>query len=99
MKFFIIEGLIKNPTLINENILNEHIAYSKKEFESGRILVTGLKNDESGGIFLMKAESMEQVEKYLSAEPLKTNDIQDYRVIEFTPHNFQLIANEWFEKQ
>ncbi|MGG7179292.1 YciI family protein [Clostridium paraputrificum] len=96
MKFFIIEGTINKSAPIDENIMNEHIAYSTTAANAGLILVSGLKSDESGGLSIMKAESLEKVEAYLSADPLKVSGIQDYRVMELTPHFVQPIANEWF---
>lgn len=96
MKVFIIEGTLTHPELINDNIMKDHIAYSQKAMDSGVTLVSGLKGDESGGLFIMKSESLENVESYLAGDPLKTSGIQEYRVIEFTPHNCQAFAKEWF---
>ena len=98
MKYFVIEGTINKSVPIDENIMNEHIAYSTTAVDAGLILVSGLKSDESGGLSIMKAESLEKVEAYLSADPLKISGIQEYRVMELTPHYVQPIANEWFER-
>ena len=46
----------------------------------------------------MKAESSEDVEKYLSEEPFKVFGLQDYNVIEFSVHYFNQLPNEWFSK-
>ena len=98
MKYFIIEGTITNADLMNDNIMKEHMAYSQKAMEQGLILTSGLKTDMSGGLFIMKAESIEKVEEYLSSEPLKVNGIQEYRVIGFDPHYFNESPNAWFNK-
>ena len=98
MRYFMVEGLIKNPDLINDDIMKEHMAYSQKAMDKGLILMSGLKSNMSGGVFIMKAESIEKVEDYLSQEPLKLSGIQDYRVIEFAPHYFNQSPSEWFNK-
>lgn len=98
MKYFIIEGTITNADLMNDNIMKEHMAYSQKAMEKGLILTSGLKADMSGGLFIMKAESIEKVEEYLSSEPLKVNGIQEYRVIGFDPHYFNESPSAWFNK-
>ncbi len=95
MKYFIIEGSIKNPELMNEKIMQEHIAYSKKAMSEGFILMSGLKADMSGGLLIMKAESLEKLEEYLAAEPLKLANIQGYHIIEFSPHYLNPLPNEW----
>lgn len=98
MKYFIVEGIIKNSELMKENIMKEHMGYSQKAMDEGLILMSGLKSDMSGGLFIMKAESLEKVENYLSAEPLKVNNIQDYKVTEFSPHYFNESPNIWSNK-
>ncbi|GAB6169577.1 hypothetical protein JCM1393_20370 [Clostridium carnis] len=98
MKHFIVEGTIINQHLINDNIMKEHMLYSQKAMNKGLILMSGLKSDMSGGLFFMKAESIEKVEDYLSLEPLKVYGIQEYKIMEFSPHYFNQLPNEWFIK-
>ena len=69
MKYFIVEGMLKDSSLINDDIMKKHMAYTQKAMDKGLILMSGLKDDMSGGIFVMKAESIEEVEGYLSVEP------------------------------
>lgn len=98
MKYFIVEGMLKKDVPFDEKILNEHIAYSNKNaVEPGLMLVSGLKSDNSGGIFIMKAESLEKVEAYLSGDPLKVSGSQEYRITEFDAHYFYPTSSEWFK--
>lgn len=60
--------------------------------------MSGLKTNMSDGIFVMKAEAIEKVEEYLASEPFKFSGIQDYNVIEFSPHYFNQSPSEWFVK-
>lgn len=77
--------------------MNAHIAHSQNAANAGLILVSGLKSDVSGGLSIMKANSIEEIEAYLSADPLKISGAQEYRVTEFTPHLIQPTASEWFK--
>lgn len=86
MKNFIVEGILTNPNLINDNIMKEHMAYSQKAMDSGLILMSGLKSDMSGGLFIMRAESIEEIEAYLTNEPFKVHGIQEYKITEFNTH-------------
>ena len=54
MKYFIVEGILKDSDKINEDIMKEHMAYTQKAMDEGMILVSGLKSDMSGGIFVME---------------------------------------------
>ncbi|MDZ5016937.1 hypothetical protein GNF72_17285 [Clostridium perfringens] len=62
--------MLKNSVPMDENLMNEHIAYSQKAIDAGVILVSGVKADMSGGISIMKAESLEAINAYLAADPL-----------------------------
>lgn len=59
MKYFIVEGILKDSDKINEDIMKKHMAYTQKAMDKGMILVSGLKSDMSGGIFVIKSESVE----------------------------------------
>lgn len=96
MKCFIVEGTLSKEQ-VEESKMQEHIAYSQKAMDAGLIVMSGLKSDMSGGLFIMKAESLEQVEEYLSAEPFKVAGIQEYRVIEYMPHYINQSPAEWFD--
>ena len=96
MKCFIVEGILKTEQ-VEESIMKEHIAYSQKAMDEGLIMMSGLKSDMSGGLFIMKAESLNQVEDYLAAEPFKVAGIQEYRVIEYMPHYINQSPSEWFD--
>ena len=60
MRYFIVEGTIINVDLMNDNIMKNHIEYSQKAMNEGLILMSGLKEDMSGGLFIMKSESIEK---------------------------------------
>ena len=98
MKNYIVEGTLINADLINDGIMKEHMAYTQKAMNSGLILMSGLKSDMSGGIFVIKADSVEKINDYLNNEPFKVYGIQDYKVTEFDAHYFNESPSEWFKK-
>ena len=86
MKYFIVEGILKDSDKINEDIMKKHMAYTQKAMDEGIILVSGL-----------KSESVEKLESYLSNEPFKLYGIQDYKFVEFNAHYFNPSPSEWFK--
>ena len=90
MKKFWIQGTIINEKKMNDEIMKEHMAYTQKAMESGRIIMSGLKADYSGGICMMIANDIEEVNTYLIHEPLAKNNIQEYSVVEFDTHFLNL---------
>ena len=61
MKYFMIEGTLTDADKINDDIMKEHMAYTQKAMDSGLILMSGLKSDMSGGLFIMKAEDINDI--------------------------------------
>ena len=98
MKYFIVEGRLHNSNKINDDIMKEHMAYTQKAMDEGKILLSGLKKDMSGGIFIIKTESIKILEEYLSKEPFKVYGIQDYKFIEFDPHYINEFPSTWVIK-
>lgn len=97
MKYFMVEGILKNSNKIDDTIMKEHMDYTQKAMDKGLILMSGLKSDMSGGLFVMKSESIERLNEYVLNEPFKTYDIQDYKIVEFDAHYFNQSPSEWFK--
>lgn len=98
MKYFMIEGTLTDADKINDDIMKEHMAYTQKAMDSGLILMSGLKSDMSGGLFIMKAEDINDITEYLNNEPFNKYEIQSYKVTEFDAHYFNESPKQWFSK-
>ncbi|WP_338559162.1 YciI family protein [Paraclostridium sordellii] len=97
MKYFIVEGILKSTNKIDKDTMTKHMNYSQKAMDEGIILMSGLKENMSGGIFIMKSDSIENIKEYLDNEPFKLEGIQDYKIVEFSPHYFNESPSEWFK--
>ncbi|MDU6113179.1 MAG: YciI family protein [Paeniclostridium sordellii] len=97
MKYFIVEGILKSTDEIDKDTMTKHMNYSQKAMNEGLILMSGLKENMSGGIFIMKSDSIENIKEYLDNEPFKLEGIQDYKIVEFSPHYFNESPGEWFK--
>ena len=97
MKYFIVEGILKSTDEIDKGTMTKHMNYSQKAMNEGLILMSGLKENMSGGIFIMKSNSIENIKEYLDNEPFKLEGIQDYKIVEFSPHYFNESPSEWFK--
>jgi uncharacterized protein YciI len=63
--------------------MRAHVAFLKKHYAAGTFLISGRKIPRDGGIILAVAESREQVEALMREDPFISNDLADFRVIEF----------------
>lgn len=101
MKYFIIEATRKDPVMLDKEALDkvttEHFEFLDQGFEEGRLLLCGPKVSGDGGIIMIKGSSLCEVEDYISRDPLKISDVQEYRITEFRLYNCQSIAKDWFD--
>lgn len=95
MKNFIVEGFIQDAQRSTDEIMKEHMAYTSKAMDDGRILLSGLKPDMSGAVFVMKVQSEEELEAYLANEPFKLYGIQEYKYMEFDVHYMNKSLEDW----
>ncbi|MBQ9013422.1 MAG: hypothetical protein IJ094_07720 [Bacilli bacterium] len=95
MKYFVVEGNL-HVDKIDDDLMQEHMAYTQKKIDEGVILTSGLKSDMSGGLFIIKSNSIENLSEYLDNEPFKKAGAQSYKVIEFTSHYINEKVKSWF---
>ena len=99
MKYFLVEGSIKDAGRMTDEIMNEHMACTRAAMERGMIFMYGLKADMSGGLSVMRAEHAGQLQDYLDNEPLFVHGIQEYRVVEFDAHYVNKDPEGWFGRK
>ena len=97
MRYFLVEGIIRAAENMDDAIMKQHMAYTQKAMDQGSILISGLKADMGGGVFIIRTGTADQLEEYVDHEPFKLHGIQDYRWVEFTPHYVNPSAGTWME--
>ena len=100
MRYFVVEGTFRDTITIDKSELQiaiaDHLVYLDKGFEEKFILASGPKASEGGGIIIIKGQSLEEIENYLSKDPLKVKGVQDYKIVEFKLHKCKTMLKEWF---
>lgn len=95
MKYFVVEGKLCVDK-IEDDLMQKHMAYTQKKIDEGVILISSLKSDMSGGLFIIKSNCLEDLNEYLDNEPFKKANVQSYKVTEFTPHYVDDKIKSWF---
>lgn len=96
MKYFLVEGIIKDKSKMNNDLLNQHKKYTSKAMSNGLYFMSSLKSDMSGGLFIIKMNSIEELKNYLYNEPFYKAGMQDYIIKEFNCHYINDNQN-WFK--
>ena len=71
-----------------EKHLEEHIKFLEKYYEMEKFICSGRKNPRTGGVILLNAESLSEVEKIILEDPFNINEIAEYEITEFFPTKY-----------
>ena len=71
-----------------EKYLEEHVKFWEKYYEMGKFICSGRKNPRMGGVILLNAESLSEVEKIILEDPFNINEIAEYEITEFFPTKY-----------
>ena len=71
-----------------EKYLEEHVKFLEKYYEMEKFICAGRKNPRTGGVILLNAESLAEVEKIILEDPFNANEIAEYEITEFFPTKY-----------
>ncbi|WP_448569489.1 YciI family protein [Thalassotalea ganghwensis] len=82
---FIVSLTYKTDISQVEKHLDAHISFLKKYYQQRAFIASGRKVPRTGGVILVNAESLDDVEKIISEDPFFVEDVADYQITEFIP--------------
>ena len=68
-----------------EEFLVEHRIFLDKFYQRGKFLMSGRKEPRTGGIILVNAKDLEELNQIIEQDPFYRQKIANYQVIEFYP--------------
>lgn len=66
--------------------LDEHLAWMKRQHESGRILFSGPTRDHKLGIYVIRAGSREEAERIAGQDPFTASGLSAFDLFEWDVH-------------
>lgn len=70
---------------IVEKHLSAHLAYLNKYYQLGKFVLSGRKVPRTGGVILVNANSLDELQQILREDPFAIAQVADYEVTEFVP--------------
>ncbi len=95
MKHFIVEVNYKVPVEELGETLPEHRKFLGIGYERGLFLLSGPRVPRTGGMLVARAESLEELQSFLSGDPYLLKDLAEHRYIEFDPVLRQGFLEDW----
>ena len=68
-----------------EEFLAEHRIFLDKFYQRGKFLMSGRKEPRTGGIILVNAKDLDELNQIIEQDPFYRQKIANYQVIEFYP--------------
>ncbi|MEI9917392.1 MAG: YciI family protein [Bacteroidota bacterium] len=64
-------------------IMGDHMKFLRKYYKLNAFIASGRKVPRTGGIILVLAKSLEEVEKIINEDPFVINKLAEYKITEF----------------
>ena len=100
MKYYVFETTMVRGAYKAEGFreaLAGHMAFVKKQFADGMILLSGSKPDNSGGVRVIKIPDDADASLYCENDPMAAAGLLEYRVTAFSPLDVVEQGRAWFE--
>ena len=99
MKYFVAESVMEQPLPCTAEEMKNlyipaHVAHLHTGLESGMLLVGG-PNESGGGYLLLRAETREEAEAFLSRDPFQLHKLNRFILKEFFPNDRSEMVKDW----
>jgi len=82
---FILSLTYKTQLSEVDQYIDEHISYLEKNYTLGKFIASGRKVPRTGGIILVNAANMNELDSILKEDPFNIANVTDDEVTEFIP--------------
>lgn len=97
MKYFLVEGIVKNPEKMTDQLMQEHQQYTGSLMVTGKVLFSSLKSDLSASVTVVKEETLQMIENFYHEEPFYKNDLVTYKISQLDIHYNYSNTLKWFK--
>ena len=99
MEYFVAESVMESPLPcaaeeLKNVYLPAHVEHLRRGLESGMLLVGG-PNETGGGYLLLRGESREEVEAFLSRDPYQLHKLNRFLLKEYFPTERSEWVKDW----
>ncbi|UZN08307.1 YciI family protein [Leptospira santarosai] len=95
MKQFIVVLRYLVPIETVDRYVIAHREFLSKGYEQKTLLASGPQEPRTGGIFIARAESRNEIESFCHQDPFYTNGVAEYQILEWNPVKYQKEFEFW----
>jgi len=82
---FIVSLTYKTELSEVDQYIQAHVSFLEKYYAAGKFIASGRKVPRTGGVILINAGSLEEVESIIKEDPFHIANVANYEITEFIP--------------
>lgn len=95
MRHFVVEIKYTAPLEVIDSIVARHRQFLSDGYKKGILLMSGPMNPKTGGMVIARAESQEDLKKFMDNDPYKLENAAEHLYKEFTPVLSRDFLKDW----
>lgn len=77
------------------DVVQEHRAYLQQGYDQGLLLLSGPREDQSGGIVIARATDLAQITAFFAQDPYKKHGLAEHHIVPFMAAKRLPLLEEW----
>jgi uncharacterized protein YciI len=95
MQIFLVELNFLKPFASFGDVVPQHRAFLQTGYDSGLLLMSGPREDKTGGIVVARAPDLPTLQSFFELDPYKLNGLAEHRFVSFTAAKRSPLVEDW----
>jgi len=95
MQTFLVELNFLKPFASFGDVVPQHRAFLQTGYDSGLLLMSGPRDDKTGGIVVARAPDLPTLQSFFELDPYKLNGLAEHRFMGFTAAKRAPLVEDW----
>ena len=95
MQTFLVELNFLKPFATFGDVVPQHRAFLQTGYDSGLLLMSGPRDDKTGGIVIARAPDLPTLQSFFEQDPYQLNGLAGHRFVGFTAAKRSPLVDDW----
>ena len=95
MQTFLVELNFLKPFASFGDVVPRHRSFLQTGYDSGMLLMSGPREDKTGGIVIARAPDLPTLQSFFELDPYKLNGLAEHKFVAFTAAKRAPLVEDW----
>ena len=95
MQTYLVELNFLKPFSSFGDVVPQHRAFLQTGYDNGLLLMSGPRDDKTGGIVVARAPDLPTLQSFFEQDPYKLNGLAEHRFVGFTAAKRSPLVEDW----